>query len=140
MRFSLLSTHSLSDQLINVRKLGRTWQDWGMRNARKTAFHAAAQFYTRQLGITCNGSLQPILVQSARPGLEQRIHSEEDVGDLLVGGEDSQSAEATGGAATVGGTTKAGALGFVPPPEEQNRIRQRKMKSRKGANRGMAEG
>ncbi|KAF8608249.1 hypothetical protein BDV93DRAFT_519301 [Ceratobasidium sp. AG-I] len=117
-----------------------TWQDWGMRNARKTAFHAAAQFYTRQLGITCANSPQPILVQSARPELEHRIHSEEDTGDLLVGGEDVQSTEALGGAGATGGATKAGALGFVPPPEEQNRIRQRKMKSRKGANRGMAEG
>jgi len=29
------------------------WQDWGVRCARKTAFHAAANFYCRQLGITC---------------------------------------------------------------------------------------
>ncbi|KAG6378412.1 Mechanosensitive ion channel-domain-containing protein [Boletus reticuloceps] len=29
-----------------------TWQDWGLRNARRTAFHAAVQYYCRQLGIT----------------------------------------------------------------------------------------
>ncbi|ELU42125.1 mechanosensitive ion channel domain-containing protein [Rhizoctonia solani AG-1 IA] len=134
-----------------------TWQDWGMRNARKTAFHAAAQFYCRQLGITCNNSPQPVLVQQSRPELEQRLRSEdrEEVTDFLGSSEnlaspgDEPTGE-TGGAglaapdsAAPGATTahpKAGALGFVPPPEEQNRLRQRKMKSRKGANRGMAEG
>ncbi|KAG8733275.1 hypothetical protein FRC10_000328 [Ceratobasidium sp. 414] len=110
-----------------------TWQDWGMRNARKTAFHAAAQFYSRQLGITCGNSPQPVLLQQGRPELEHRVRSDETVeGDLL-----SPAEEGTGAGA---GPTKAAALGFVPPPEEQNRLRQRKMKSRKGANRGMAEG
>ncbi|KAF8706854.1 Mechanosensitive ion channel, partial [Rhizoctonia solani] len=134
-----------------------TWQDWGMRNARKTAFHAAAQFYCRQLGITCNNSPQPVLVQQSRPELEQRLRSEDrdEVTDFLGSSENLASpgdepTEETGGAglaapdsAAPGATTahpKAGALGFVPPPEEQNRLRQRKMKSRKGANRGMAEG
>ncbi|CAE6481603.1 unnamed protein product [Rhizoctonia solani] len=134
-----------------------TWQDWGMRNARKTAFHAAAQFYTRQLGITCGNSPQPVLIQETRPELEQRVQSEnreEPVDflgstDNLASPGDEPTGE-TGGAnlaapdsSAPGATTvhsKAGALGFVPPPEEQNRLRQRKMKSRKGANRGMAEG
>jgi hypothetical protein len=124
-----------------------------MRNARKTAFHAAAQFYCRQLGITCNNSTQPVLIQQSRPELEQRLRSDdrEEV-DFLGSSEnlaspgDEPTGE-TGGAvpdsAAPGAKTihsKAGALGFVPPPEEQNRLRQRKMKSRKGANRGMAEG
>ncbi|CAE6458333.1 unnamed protein product [Rhizoctonia solani] len=135
-----------------------TWQDWGMRNARKTAFHAAAQFYCRQLGITCGNSPQPVLVQQTRPELEQRIRSEdrEEAVDFLGSSENISSPAGdaptgeTGGAtlaapdsASPGATTphpKAGALGFVPPPEEQNRLRMRKMKSRKGANRGMAEG
>ncbi|CAE6475653.1 unnamed protein product [Rhizoctonia solani] len=134
-----------------------TWQDWGMRNARKTAFHAAAQFYCRQLGITCRNSLQPVLVQQTQPELEQRVHSEdrEEAVDFLDSSENMASpgdepTGETGGAmlaapdsAAPGATTahsKAAALGFVPPPEEQNRLRQRKMKSRKVANRGMAEG
>lgn len=110
-----------------------------MRNARKTAFHAAAQFYTRQLGITCSNSPQPVLIQQTRPELEQRVRSEDDVGDLLDGGDDGAQSPGGTGLSPTGGK-KAAALGFVPPPEEQNRIRQRKMKSRKGANRGMADG
>ncbi|KAJ3734469.1 Mechanosensitive ion channel-domain-containing protein [Lentinula guzmanii] len=38
-----------------------TWQDWGLRCARKTAFHAAVQHYTRQLGIVCYESTQPVV-------------------------------------------------------------------------------
>ena len=45
--------------------LCRTWQDWGLRNARKTAFHAAVNFYCKQLGITSVGSLQPITFPDA---------------------------------------------------------------------------
>ncbi|KAJ7781634.1 Mechanosensitive ion channel-domain-containing protein [Mycena metata] len=38
-----------------------TWQDWGLRSARKTAFHAAVQHYSRELGIVCYASPQPIV-------------------------------------------------------------------------------
>ncbi|KAJ7047743.1 Mechanosensitive ion channel-domain-containing protein [Mycena alexandri] len=38
-----------------------TWQDWGLRSARKTAFHAAVQHYCRELGIVCYASPQPIV-------------------------------------------------------------------------------
>ncbi|KAG8928018.1 hypothetical protein FRC01_006573, partial [Tulasnella sp. 417] len=38
-----------------------TWQDWTLRLARKTAFHAAVQYFARQLEITCTQSPQPIL-------------------------------------------------------------------------------
>ncbi|KAF7331844.1 EF-hand domain-containing protein [Mycena kentingensis (nom. inval.)] len=38
-----------------------TWQDWSLRNARKTAFHAAVQHYCRELGIECYNSPQPII-------------------------------------------------------------------------------
>ncbi|KAJ7688349.1 Mechanosensitive ion channel-domain-containing protein [Mycena rosella] len=38
-----------------------TWQDWGLRSARKTAFHAAVQHYCRELGIECFGSPQPVV-------------------------------------------------------------------------------
>ncbi|KAJ6516274.1 Mechanosensitive ion channel-domain-containing protein [Mycena sanguinolenta] len=38
-----------------------TWQDWGLRSARKTAFHAAVQHYSRELGIVCYNSPQPIV-------------------------------------------------------------------------------
>ncbi|KAJ3841228.1 Mechanosensitive ion channel-domain-containing protein [Lentinula raphanica] len=42
-----------------------TWQDWGLRCARKTAFHAAVQHYTRQLGIVCYESTQPVVYANA---------------------------------------------------------------------------
>ncbi|KAJ6543841.1 Mechanosensitive ion channel-domain-containing protein [Mycena capillaripes] len=38
-----------------------TWQDWGLRSARKTAFHAAVQYYCRELGIECYAAPQPII-------------------------------------------------------------------------------
>ncbi|KAH7869025.1 uncharacterized protein C8R40DRAFT_1177155 [Lentinula edodes] len=42
-----------------------TWQDWGLRCARKTAFHAAVQHYTRILGIVCYESTQPIVYNNS---------------------------------------------------------------------------
>ena len=39
----------------------RNWQDWGLRNARKTAFHAAVQYYSRQLGIVGYEAPLPIV-------------------------------------------------------------------------------
>jgi small-conductance mechanosensitive channel len=37
-----------------------TWQDWGLRNTRRTAFHAAVQYYCRELGITAYEAPMPI--------------------------------------------------------------------------------
>jgi len=39
----------------------RNWQDWGLRQARKTAFHAAVQYYSRELGIIGWESPMPIV-------------------------------------------------------------------------------
>ena len=41
------------------------WQDWGLRNSRKTAFHAAVHYYCRQLGIV--GCEAPIPIVYADP-------------------------------------------------------------------------
>ena len=38
----------------------RTWQDWGLRCARKTAFHAAVQYYCHELGITAHETPIPV--------------------------------------------------------------------------------
>ena len=43
----------------------RNWQDWGLRNARKTAFHAAVQYYCRQLDI--KGYEAPLPIVYANP-------------------------------------------------------------------------
>lgn len=37
------------------------WQDWGLRNSRKTAFHAAVHYYCRQLGIVGCEAPMPIV-------------------------------------------------------------------------------
>lgn len=37
------------------------WQDWGLHNTRRTAFHAAVQYYSRQLGITGFEAPMPIV-------------------------------------------------------------------------------
>ncbi|KAJ7755678.1 Mechanosensitive ion channel-domain-containing protein [Mycena maculata] len=42
-----------------------TWQDWGLRSARKTAFHAAVQHYCRELGLVCYQSPQPVIWNDA---------------------------------------------------------------------------
>ncbi|KAJ7499303.1 Mechanosensitive ion channel-domain-containing protein [Mycena latifolia] len=44
-----------------------TWQDWGLRSARKTAFHAAVQHYCRELGIVCYASPQPVVWNELPP-------------------------------------------------------------------------
>ncbi|KAF9008845.1 Mechanosensitive ion channel-domain-containing protein [Cyathus striatus] len=41
------------------------WQDWGLRNSRKTAFHAAVQYYCHQLGII--GYEAPLPIVYANP-------------------------------------------------------------------------
>lgn len=46
----------------------RNWQDWGLRSARKTAFHAAVQYYCRQLGIV--GYEAPLPVVYADPNTQ----------------------------------------------------------------------
>ena len=38
-------------QLFLKKNGNSNWQDWGLRNARKTAFAAAVQYYSNQLGI-----------------------------------------------------------------------------------------
>ncbi|KAG6813928.1 hypothetical protein H0H92_005777 [Tricholoma furcatifolium] len=43
--------------------------DWDLRNKRKTAFHAAAQYYCRQLGITYYESPIPVVYADPHKGL-----------------------------------------------------------------------
>ncbi|ETW84480.1 Mechanosensitive ion channel [Heterobasidion irregulare TC 32-1] len=45
-----------------------TWQDWGLRQARKTAFHAATQYYCRQLGIVAFEAALPVAWAHDRDG------------------------------------------------------------------------
>ena len=108
------------------------WQDWNLRLTRKTAFHAAAQHYCRQLGIigyeaplpvvyadpnthtympTANPGKHNLSPTSPDPRMEQR-NQDETAQDM-----------------------KPSVLGFVPPlPDRSSHLmRARKSKKRKAA-------
>lgn len=110
-----------------------TWQDWGMRMQRKTTFHAAVQFYCRQLGIVCYESPMPIVwgdqdsldyglatpgdedqpPPSPAPGSEAPAEQEQDPKDIKP------------------------SLGFLPPLKDRSHLRARKSKSRKAVLRSV---
>ncbi len=101
-----------------------TWQDWGLRCARKTAFHAAVQYYCRQLGIIGHEPPRPIVYADAEtmayvpssPGLPL----EED-------GEPEAPVE-----------KMKTSLGFLPPmAARRTNIRPRKSKGRRAILRSM---
>ncbi|KAI6004122.1 hypothetical protein EDD15DRAFT_2222691 [Pisolithus albus] len=65
-----------------------TWQDWGLRCARRTAFCAAVQYYCRQLDIVCFESTMPIEFADANtqsfapaPGAEAAFEDPSGEGD-----------------------------------------------------------
>jgi len=103
------------------------WQDWGLRNARKTAFAAAVNYYCRQLGISAVESPQPILYVDEngaplRPSTPPRspVTPRSPLGD-----ESMLTAEETAELKPF--------LGFLPPPKERgNLLRARKSRSKKG--------
>lgn len=130
--------------------LPSNWQDWGLRNARKTAFHAAVQHYCNQLGIT--GYEAPLPVVYADPRTK------------TYNPEKKQSPPQSPVSATFGDSTKPEestplerarreaemqeieraakgmkpSLGFLPPlANRETTLRARKSKSRKAALRGV---
>jgi len=96
------------------------WQDWGLRCSRKTAFHAAVQYYCRQLGIECHEA--PLPVVYADPDTKTyKPTTNPDKDDL---------SHETAQDKTV--------LGFLPPPADHSSnsshlMRARKIKKRKAA-------
>ncbi|KAF8558963.1 hypothetical protein OG21DRAFT_1503412 [Imleria badia] len=94
-----------------------TWQDWGLRNARRTAFHAAVQYYCRQLGITACESPMPLVyldsdTQQYTPAISETEYRSQ-------------------------GSIK-NFLGFTPPDRQgPQMLRARKSKSRKAVLRGV---
>ncbi|KAH7916809.1 Mechanosensitive ion channel-domain-containing protein [Hygrophoropsis aurantiaca] len=105
-----------------------TWQDWGLRNARRTAFHAAVQYYCRQLGVEAYESPIPIVYanQDAQrylpPPFDSPINSNMPLAE--------QSRDE--------GPEAKYFLGFTPPHKQgANLSRARKSKSRKAALRGI---
>ncbi|ESK96983.1 hypothetical protein Moror_6561 [Moniliophthora roreri MCA 2997] len=75
-----------------------TWQDWGLRVTRKTAFHAAVQYYCRQLGII--GHEAPLPIIWADEESDTYVPSEYDMSD--VGSVRSTGADDAGGVVVSG--------------------------------------
>ncbi|KXN86319.1 Mechanosensitive ion channel protein 5 [Leucoagaricus sp. SymC.cos] len=127
------------------------WQDWGRRNARKTAFHAAVQYYCNQLGIIGYEApipvvyadlqtkmynpekLQSLPTSSFGPGYSDSMRPEEQVPQERARREaEMQDIE------RVARSMKP-SLGFLPPlsNRESTLTRARKSKSRKAVLRGV---
>ncbi|KAI6047029.1 Mechanosensitive ion channel-domain-containing protein [Pisolithus marmoratus] len=97
-----------------------TWQDWGLTCARRTAFHAAVQYYCRQLGIVCFESPMPIEFADADTQLfTPAAGAEAELEDAL--GEDDGAPR--------------NLLGFTPPHSTGSQLRARKSRGRKAAMR-----
>ena len=81
-----------------------TWQDWGLRLARKTAFHAAVQYFCNQLDISCYNATLPIVY--ADPVTHQYV-PEEPAGEKDDEGEETEVQRQQAEVKTM--------LGFRPP-------------------------
>ncbi len=145
-----------------VMDYARTWQDWGLRNARKTAFHAAVNYYCKQLGIVCHASPLPISFgeMQAGAGADNNEGQYPDEGASATGGggaaregqgegreEGSGVFEERRGYDEAMGLPPSRAseshekmkptLGFLPPESARtSHLRARKSKSKKAMMRG----
>ncbi|KAK0453264.1 Mechanosensitive ion channel-domain-containing protein [Armillaria borealis] len=119
-----------------------TWQDWGLRCARKTAFHAAVQYYCRQLGIIGYEAPLPIVYGDPHTQTYNPPPSP-GVDDVGMGSSTDKLPETVHvqSASPVPERMKP-TLGFLPPVATRTgvNIRQRKSKSRKANMRGMGDG
>ncbi|KAF7978317.1 hypothetical protein HWV62_929 [Athelia sp. TMB] len=124
-----------------------TWQDWGLRNARKTAFHAAVQYYCRELGIDAHEAPVPwafvdhdtheIPSTPSSAGFDIQSPSNESVADL--GLDPEAQAQANADADADRKAAMRSVLGFTPPEDRTGSqiTRARKSKSKKTALRSM---
>jgi len=113
------------------------WQDWCLRNSRKTAFHAAVHHYCRQLGIV--GSEAPIPIVYAGPVTQRHtprhtagfeVDDEPRTPTLDTSPSPGHQEEAEDGELMAKDVKSL--LGFVPPSSLTHRAtRVRKSKSRK---------
>ncbi|TBU44799.1 Mechanosensitive ion channel-domain-containing protein [Dichomitus squalens] len=106
------------------------WQDWGLHNARKTAFHAAVNYYCRQLGIVAYEPALPLAYANADTleiavGPEATSAEQDEDGELAEGDPPASPADPA--------DRKAAVLGFTPPREDgiPSGMRRRRAKSRK---------
>ncbi|EMD30380.1 hypothetical protein CERSUDRAFT_78832, partial [Gelatoporia subvermispora B] len=111
------------------------WQDWGLRLQRKTAFHAACQFFCRQLSIVFYESAMPVVWAdddtlepiSSSPMPPSPLAGEDEVSDMP----DMSEAEPAHKSESVSW------LGFQPPAYLPTNIRARKSRSKKAMLRRM---
>ena len=113
---------------------GSNWQDWGLRNTRKTCMYAAANYYCRQLGIQCVNSPMPV------------TYVGEDEANVDSAGS-STAAHKFGLEEPVDGSSTTDLAlkdlkpmpGFLPPPDKRSSklLRARKSKGRKGGFRAV---
>ncbi len=115
---------------------------WGLRCARKTAFHAAVQYYCRQLGIIGYEAPLPIVYGDPQTQTYNPPPSP-GVDDVGMGSSTDKLPETVHvqSASPVPERMKP-TLGFLPPVATRTgvNIRQRKSKSRKANMRGMGDG
>jgi hypothetical protein len=113
------------------------WQDWGLRMARRTAFHAAVNYYCNQLGIALADAPLP-LAWADETG---RFDGDADEPEPELQPPPSPLAPKTpGAAADEDAELFTPALGFAPPESQREdlRLRARKKKSRKAGLHFMA--
>jgi len=121
---SLLDTHH-SDFFY------RNWQDWGTRNARKTAFHAAVQYYCRELGIVGYEAPRPIVY--ANPVTMTYNPTSPFADDILSPAEPTANMEQLRRETEDAAKKIKPTLGFLPPLADRSSqlLRVRKSRNRK---------
>jgi hypothetical protein len=124
----ILFLFAMSSNFITILS---NWQDWSLRGTRKTAFHAAVQYYCLQLGII--GYEAPLPVVYADPDTNTyKPMTSPDKDDLFPSSSNPTSLRTKQrGMAQV----KKPVLGFLPPPADlsSHLMRARKIKKRKAA-------
>lgn len=123
-----------------------TWQDWGLRLARKTAFSAAAQYFSRQLGITAAESPIPVVYANRNTQISENLDivpSDVDDGSSVINVQQPTSPRSptmpwvpvhSSGLAH-GSKEKLSWLGFEPPTDQPSALRARRAKSKKSVMR-----
>ncbi|KAF9535054.1 Mechanosensitive ion channel-domain-containing protein [Crepidotus variabilis] len=115
------------------------WQDWGLRLARKTAFHAAVQYYSRELGIIGWEAPLPIVYADPKTKTYQPSAAHDDAflsmmdpDDLSAAEQQSLSREETLETEKAAQEMKP-TLGFLPPlgVRSNHLLRARKSRNRK---------
>jgi len=122
-----------------------TWQDWSLRLARKTAFSAAAQYFSRQLGIIAAESPIPIVYANRDTQVWEYPDLVVDDGSSVINMQQPNSPRSpkspwapvhpSGLAHGHGPGEKVSWLGFEPPTNQPSALRARRAKSKKSVMR-----